>query len=116
MSHNEEMTIDNIGRLVYANASNPGVLAELNVKVAGYYAFLTGEYIKAKFAYAKFYDAHKIDDTGKKMSDKCIEMLWLLEDEGQNWYTLKKQILAFEKMMSAIKTTIITANNEMKNI
>lgn len=113
MSHNVK-SIDEWGRLVYSNSQNPGLLAEINVQIAGYYAYLTGEYIKTKFLYSEFYKKKKFGD--EKVSDKAIEMLWLLESDGVKWYTLKKELRAYEQLMSAVKTATIVANQEQKNI
>ena len=108
------LTAEDYGRLVYQYSLSPHKLAEIGVKMAGQYSFLTGQYIQSKFEYVKYYEAHKIGDDGKKLSDKAIEMMWLMTDEGQKWYIRKKEIKVFEQMSSAIKTATITANQESK--
>ena len=72
-------------------------------------------YVKSKIEWAKWYNDHKKDTDGKKPSDKYLEAMYLLTEDGQKFYLLKKELRAYEKMMDAVRSSIFVANQEFKN-
>lgn len=107
-------SIQTWSKLVNQNSLNPSKLSEINIKLSAYYAYMTGQYIEAKFTYAEFYDEWKTDEEGKKRSDKMIDMMFLLSHDGKKYYALKKELRAYEILISTLKTAIIVAGNELK--
>jgi hypothetical protein len=112
---NEKLNIEDWGRKIYKYAGMPAMLAQIGVKMAGQYASTTQQYIRLKLLYAKFYDEWKHDDEGKKRSDKMIDNMWLLNEDGAKQYQLKRELRAYEHMMQACKTATFIANQEAKN-
>lgn len=85
------------------------------MQIAGQYSFLTTQYIDLKFKYAVYFDEWKFDDDGKKRSDKWIDNMFLMTKDGQEYYRIKRELKAYEILISTVKTSIIVANNEAKS-
>ena len=97
------------------NENNPAGLAELGVKIAGTHSLLTALYIDQKIKYAEFYQKYKVkDDKGKLLSDKFVEQLFLVTNDGADWYAVKRAIRSLELQAQTIKTLIYHANAEMR--
>ncbi len=108
-------TIEEWGREIYKFSGMPNTLAKINVQLSGQYGALTTKYIGLKLLSAKFYDEWKHEDDGKKRSDKWIENMWLISEDGAEWYKTKRELKAYESMMQACKTATYVANAEARN-
>ena len=111
----KEKSIKEWGSDIANSATSPHILSQINVQLAGYYAYKNGLYVVEKIKWAKWYGESKIDSEGKKNSDKYLDALYLMTEDGQALYLLKKEIRSYEKMMDAVKSAIFVANQEVKN-
>lgn len=103
---------------VMKNKNNPSMLSELGVELAGKYAYMSEfhknlQLEKAVFWNKKFYDGEK--EREKPLSDTHLGAMWLQEEGGKKEIRLKAEMKALEKLLSAIKSSIVVSSNEARN-
>lgn len=101
------------------NKNNPGVLADLHVDIAVKYAFLSDvakdiQLEKATFWNIKFFDGD--DERVKPLSDTFIEAKWRQTEGGKKELKMKYELRALERLMAAIKSSIVISSIEAKNM
>jgi hypothetical protein len=112
----KENSLQDWGALITRNLQSPTELSKISTALSGHYAYKTGLYVAEKIKWAKWYTEHKKDPNGGKNSDKYLEAMYLITPEGQQFYLLKKELRAYEKMMDAVRSSIFVANQEAKNL
>jgi hypothetical protein len=93
--------------------NNPAMLAELHIELAGKYAFIADMMKDVKISRAVFWGIKFEGD--KPLSDTYIEAKWLMEEEGHKELKLKYEMLGLEKLMSAIKSSVVVNSLEARN-
>lgn len=92
----------------------PGYLADLQVEMSSYYSLLNDKKATMRLARAQFWVDNK--EAGEKSkSDAMLENLWLLTENGQAELKIRTGLDSLEKMLSAIKSSVVTASIEAKN-
>lgn len=114
-------TISELAKEVYNARSLPGVLADLHIELASIYANMSEEWVeiqvsKAFFWVEKDYDMETNTKREKPLSDKQVEMMWLKKNEGIKEIKLKYALRSLEKLMSAVKSSLVNATIEARNI
>ena len=89
-------------------------LVELSNKLSGYYAYLVPHRVRLKALEAEFY-SQNWKDGDKKLSDKKLECLWLMQEDGVMLYAVKNTMRALEKSMKSVSNMTYTLNQEYKN-
>lgn len=114
-------TLSELAKEVYNARSLPGVLADLHIELASIYANLSEEWVeiqvsKAFFWANKDYDMENNTKREKPLSDKQVEMMWTQKKEGLKEIKLKYTLRSLEKLMSAVKSSLVNATIEARNI
>lgn len=100
---------------IIEHRGEPGYLADLQVEMASYYSMLNDKKATIKMARAQFWvDNKKVEEKSK--SDVMLENLWLLTEQGQAELKIRTGLDSLEKMLSAIKSSVVTASIEAKNM
>jgi hypothetical protein len=113
--------LSELAKEVYNARSLPGVLADLHIEIASIYANMSEEWVeiqisKALFWATKDYDMKECKPREKPLSDKQVEMMWLQKDEGIKEIRLKYALRSLEKLMSAVKSSLVNATIEARNL
>lgn len=121
-------TLAQLAQKIYNSRNLPHVLAELHITAATMYSEMNDQWVeiqlkKADFWHIKDHETLTTEDlstiTGKTrekpLSDKAVEMLWLQTPEGKKEMRIKYCLKSLERLMSAIKSSLINANNEARN-
>lgn len=124
-------TLKELATEVYNARSLPGVLADLHIELASMYSNLNDEWVEIQLKKADFWqvkDAIEEEDTmgvpgktnwkprEKQLSDKAVEMLWIKEGGGRRELRVKYALKSLEKLMSAVKSSLVNATIEARNI
>ena len=107
-------TLQEFANEVLANKNNPRILADLGVELAGKYAFLSDIFKDLQLEKAVYWGIKFQGD--KPLSDIYIKTKWRLTEGGGKEIKLKYEIKAIEKLLSAIKSSIVVASNESRNL
>lgn len=105
-------TLKEYAEQILANKNNPQMLAELHIELAGKYAFIAEIMKDIQIEKAVFWGIKFEGD--KPLSDAYIEAKWLQEEGGQKELKLKYEMKGLEKLMSAIKSSIVVNSLESK--
>lgn len=106
----EIRTLTEYANEILANKSNPGMLAELYIELATKYAFISEIAKDLQIEKAIFWN-----DIGK-LSDAKIENKWRVTEGGNKEIKLKYELRALEKLMAAIKSSIVVNSLEARNL
>lgn len=127
-------TLSELAKEVYNARSLPGVLADLHIELASIYSnmndgMMETQLKKADFWQVKDYDIDFSDAyawkevllnaTGKRekpLSDKQVEMMWLQTEDGRKEIKYKYALRSLEKLMSAVKSSLVNAAIEARNL
>lgn len=94
--------------------NQPKKLMNMYADLAARYSYLAEDKKGLRIKRAQFWQENMYKD-GKQLSDKKIEMAWLLTADGYNYDLLKIDMDAAKTLMDAIKSISITNNHEIKN-
>lgn len=100
--------------LILEHRGEPGYLADLQIEMASYYSYLNDMCALLKIERAKFWQEWK-EKGEKAKSDEMLKMLWILTPDGQKELKLKTALVSLEKMLAAVKSSIVTASIELKD-
>lgn len=114
-------TLKELAKEVYNARSLPGVLADLHIELAAQYSNMSEEWVEIQISKALFwankdYDMKECKPREKPLSDRQVEMMWLQKDEGIREIRLKYGLRSLEKLMSAVKSSLVNAVMEAKNL
>lgn len=128
-------TLSELAKKVYNARGNPGMLAELHITLATQYATMSEDIMETQLKKADFWQIKDYEDeiVGKEsdggiyiekekvmrekpLSDKQVEMMWLKTDDGRMEIKLKYVLRSLEKLMAAIKSSLVNATMEARNI
>lgn len=126
-------TISELAKEVYNARSLPGVLADLHIELASIYSNMNDGMTEVQLKKADFWQiknelvevsdmlrGEKINTQKilreKPLSDTAVEMMWLQTDDGKKETKLKYALRSLEKLMSAIKSSLVNATIEARNI
>lgn len=96
--------------------NNPSSLTELHRELAAKYAFLTDIYKDLDLERARFEIDTKYIEGKKPLSDRAVEVKWLLTEGGQKETRLKWEMRGLTKMMASITTSNVVSAIEAKNM
>jgi len=99
--------------LVQENKNNPSFLSDLHLELAAKYAFLSETAKDIVVEKAEFWNMKFAGE--KPLSDTHIETKWNQTETGKKELRLKYELKALEKLMSAIKSSIVVSSVEAKN-
>lgn len=100
---------------IILHRSEPGFLADLQVEMSSYYSYLNDKKAGLKMKRAQFWVDWK-EKGEKTKSDEYLKQLWYLTPEGSDEIRITTALDSTEKMLSAIKSSIVTASIEAKSI
>ena len=132
------MTLTELAQKVYNARSLPGELAELHITLASMYSTESEKMMEVQLKKADFWQVKDIEGyepyekanpshlenpkgirpvmREKPLSDTAVEMLWLQTEEGKKEIKLKYTLRSIEKLMSAVKSSMVNSAIEAKNI
>lgn len=122
-------TLSELAKEVYNARSLPGVLADLHIELAAMYSNMNDGMMKVQLEKADFWQIKdfepertdtfpivKLTEREKPISDKQVEMLWIQTPGGKKEIKLKYALRSLEKLMSAVKSSLVNATIEARNI
>ena len=132
------LTLTELAQKVYNARSLPGELAELHITLASMYSTESEKMMEVQLKKADFWQVKDIEGyepyekanpsplenpkgirpvmRKKPLSDTAVEMLWLQKEEGKKEIKLKYTLRSLEKLMSAVKSSMVNSAIEAKNI
>lgn len=132
------LTLTELAQKVYNARSLPGELAELHITLASMYSTESEKMMEVQLKKADFWQVKDIEGyepyekanpsplenpkgirpvmREKPLSDKQVEMMWLQTEEGKKEIKLKYTLRSIEKLMSAVKSSMVNSAIEAKNI
>lgn len=132
------LTLTELAQKVYNARSLPGELAELHITLASMYSTESEKMMEVQLKKADFWQVKDIEGyepyekanpsplenpkgirpvmREKPLSDTAVEMLWLQTEEGKKEIKLKYTLRSIEKLMSAVKSSMVNSAIEAKNI
>lgn len=132
------LTLTELAQKVYNARSLPGELAELHITLASMYSTESEKMMEVQLKKADFWQVKDIEGyepyekanpsplenpkgirpvmREKPLSDTAVEMLWLQKEEGKKEIKLKYTLRSLEKLMSAVKSSMVNSAIEAKNI
>ena len=99
---------------IMVNRNNPHLLSEMHLEIAVKYAFMS-EIFKELILEKAIFESNVKYEKEKPLSDKAVESKWLQEEGGKKEIRLRYEMKALEKLMGAIKSSIVVSSNEAKN-
>lgn len=121
-------TLKELAKEVYNARNLPHVLADLHIELAAQYSQMNDEWVEIQLKKADFWqvkenvDVPKADGSGvtmprpKPLSDKAVEMMWIQTEEGKSELKVKYGLKSLERLMSAVKSSLVNATIEARNI
>lgn len=137
------LTLTELAQKVYNARSLPGELAELHIELAAMYSNMSDDMMEIQLKKADYWllkdmqattpggarinfvnyqelkeamEESYLVDREKPLSDTAVEMMWLQTEEGKKEIKLKYTIRSLEKLMSAVKSSMVNSAIEAKNI
>lgn len=132
------LTLTELAQKVYNARSLPGELAELHITLASMYSTESEKMMEVQLKKADFWQVKDIEGyepyekanpsplenpkgirpvmREKPLSDTAVEMLWLQTEEGKKEIKLKYTLRSLEKLMSAVKSSLVNATIESRNL
>lgn len=123
-----EKTIKELAQEVYNARGTPHILAELHITLATMYASMNEDWVEIQLNKADFWQEkdYSIEDGSdgnkyqvkreKPLSDKQVEMMWMQTPEGKEEIRKKYGLRSLEKLMAAVKSSLVNATIEARNI
>lgn len=127
-------TLQELAKEVYNARNLPHVLADLHIELATIYSQMNDEWVEIQLKKADFWitkdyegdgskkydvDGKLVDNLHKRekpLSDKAVEMLWIQEEDGKRELKVKYGLKSLERLMSAVKSSLVNATIEARNI
>lgn len=121
-------TLSELAKEVYNARSLPGVLADLHIELASIYSNMNDGMMEIQLEKADFWQVKDYEITTsasdkeyplkreKPLSDKQVEMMWLQTEGGRKEIKLKYALRSLEKLMSAVKSSLVNATIEARNL
>lgn len=130
-------TLAELAKSIYNARNLPHVLAELHITAATMYSEMNDQWVEIQLKKADFWQvkdyreeaipttqARSVEDLEKTvkyqrekpLSDKAVEMMWLQTPEGKKEMRIKYCLKSLEKLMSAVKSSLVNASIEARNI
>jgi len=101
------------GRKIYLHKDNPGELNEINLELAGYFAYYSSQLIPLKLAEATFWGKFKDIEAVKPKSDAYVRALWRITKDGNRMMEIEETLKVLDKLMSTLRTSINLAIKEL---
>lgn len=109
------LDLEEVGRKIFKANGLPAVLDSINVELTGWLGYYSEQIIRLDINEAVFH--HNTKGEGEeKLSDKTVESLWKITEEGQDQTRTKQTLKFLEKAMSNIKASIRRAETESRNL
>ena len=109
-------TINEFADELIEHREHPHILVLLQAEMAGVYARKMTDYAEIKIRMAVFWAQTKFPKGKKALSDKAVEFMFMLTDEGKVYTKLKYEAKALEKMMQGASAVSYSATQEAKNL
>lgn len=110
----QQVDLKEIGREIFAASQSPKKLDSINIRLSGWYAFYSDVLIDLEYKEALFHQNTK-NAGDKTLSDKTVESLWKITEDGQTHTRVSQTMKTVEKLMSNIKSSIRRSEVEAKN-
>lgn len=123
------MTLSELQQKVYDARGLPNELADLHIQLACIFSKHSEEMMEIQLKKAEFWQIkdyqREVDremnavweaKREKPLSDKQVEMMWLQTKEGKKEIKLKYTLKSLEKLMSSVKSALVNATIEARNI
>lgn len=112
--HSNMKTIKEFAEAIQENKNLPTKLNDLNLEMAAKYGMMSEIAKELQLEKAEFTTNLKFSQE-KPLSDSFVNQKWLTTEGGKKEIRLKYEMRALEKMMSAIKSSIVVASYEARN-
>lgn len=112
--HSNMKTIKEFAEAIQENKNLPTKLDDLNLEMAAKYGMMSEIAKELQLEKAEFTTNLKFSQE-KPLSDSFVNQKWLTTEGGKKEIRLKYEMRALEKMMSAIKSSIVVASYEARN-
>jgi len=107
------MTLSQFADKILACKNQPHELADLAIDISAKYGKLSEKMKDIQMEKAVFWNCKFAGD--KPLSDTHIEAKWMQEESGKSELRIKYELKALEKLLGAIKNSIIVNSVEAKN-
>ena len=111
----EILTLTEYASKVLAHKNDPHTLADLQIELAVKYAFISEIFKDLQLEKAMFETNVKFAGE-KPLSDTAVESKWKITEGGSKEIKAKYELRAIEKLLSAIKSSIVVSSNEARNL
>lgn len=108
------INLEDYGRRIFAS-SGPSDLDTILVELSGWFAYFSEQFIELEVEEAKFFEKMKKPNDEKPLSDKMIESLWKISEDGSKHVRVKQTLKTLEKLMSNLRTSIRNSEVELRN-
>jgi hypothetical protein len=108
--------LEQYGRDMFANKDNPSKLDEINIELAGWYAFYSAQLIPLKLEEASFWEKFKDIKAEKPKSDTYVRALWRISKSGHQMIEIEETLKTIDKLMSTLRSSIHRSTVELRNI
>lgn len=109
----EQVDLAGIGREIFAASNNPRKLDAINIKLSGWFSYMSEEFIDLEYKEAVFHQNTK-NSGDKALSDKSVTSLWRITEDGQRHTRVAQTIKTLQTLMSNIKASIRRAEIESR--
>ena len=112
----KQIDLAQIGRDIITYKDLPERLDAMNLTLAGCYGFYSSQMIPLEIAEAVFWENHKDIHAEKPKSDTYVRALWKMTVDGHKMIEFERVLKTIEKLMSAIRTSLMRQDRELRNI
>ena len=102
------------GRDIMTYKDLPAQLDDINLKLAGWYAYYSAQIIPLELAEARFWEDHKDYKADKPKSDSFVKALWRLTVDGQKMIEYERVLKTLEKLMSSLRSSLARHDRELR--
>lgn len=110
----EIKTLTEYANDILLHKNDPHLLADIHLELAAKYAMISDIVKDLDIEKAVFEDKTKYSGD-KPLSDKAVNSKWKITEGGIKEIRLDRELEALEKLMSAIKSSIVVSSVEAKN-
>jgi len=109
------LDLEEIGRRIFKANGNPGILDSINVELTAWLGYYSEQIIRLEVNESFFHQNHK-GEGEEKLSDKTVDSLWKITEEGREHTRVKQTLKFLSTSMSNIKSSIRRAETESRNL
>jgi hypothetical protein len=110
----KSIDLDEYGRRIFKAKDSPGTLDSINTELMGWYAYFNEQLNSLELLEAKFWQDNKKIEGKKDRSDKELEGMWKLTDDGEYHMRSLRAVKTIEKLSSSLKSSLRRAEVESR--